>query len=428
MYLEHRGNLARGYTFFRGAFDLGDIDRDGADELVIADDEGGFHVYHFTPTGFVPIWISDPILDDGNIVDIKILHDGIPGMRAQVLMLDSAGTLHTIQYNGYLYEETDKIENYRVPGAEGHLVLTNLLGEGCLGCKTVVIALPSNEQIGNSGNSPMIMGPAPFQPVEAVDEWAGMDLYKLSQNGFVKLTENEIARLDEGEIYLVQDFTGEDLKELMSLVEDYGSGNTVEPGESGRAGFADINRDALLDLLVSVSDPSRPVDHLEVYTEGEGGFVVSVTVELPLLNEMVLGDIDGDGFTEIVGLTFDGEILVYQYDPLTVSLDTGLKVAFSAPHEYYEEKVWVTADGFGDLGCNLTITDTSTEIRYRNKSVILDIPSGEIRCGDEIIQSGVPERLYKYRMYFPLLQTLECLGFDVTIDSSGNTVNVESGQ
>jgi len=431
MYMEHRGDLARGYSFFRGAFDLGDIDHDGTDEMVIADDEGGFHVYHYTDSGFVPVWISDPIVENGYIVDVKILHDGIPGVRAQILLLDSDGTLHTVQYNGYLYEETEVFENYRVPGESGRLVLTDLLSEGCMGCKTVIIALPMTEVTASESEETEVdtsgveEESAVMEPVGNVDEWTGMTLYKMSTNGFVELSETEIASLDDGEIYLVQEFTGEDLNELMTLVA---SNEVNGPYESGRAGLADLNRDTLLDLLVSVSDPSRPVDHLEVYTEEDGGFVVSVTVELPLLNEMVLGDVDGDEFTEIVGLTFDGEVLVYQYDPLTVYYGDDFTVGFSSPHEVHEEKIWVAADGFSDLGCNLVITDTFTEVRYQDLVVTLDTVAGEIRCGDDVIASEIPAHLYETKAFLPLLAILECLGFSYSIDNLGYIVNVETMQ
>ncbi len=414
MYLEYSGELVSGYSFFRGAFDLGDINRDGADEMVIADDEGGFHVYRFTRGGFVPIWISDPLVEDGYMVAVEIIHDRMPGIRPQILLLDSLGTLHQVQYTGYLFEETAKYENYRLPGESGRLVVTDIGG----GQRTVLIALPASNR-DSSGTQKPSSGGADFQ------QWAGMVLYKLTSDGLVELTEEEVSELQEGEVYFVQDLTKLDVSELEEIGAEAGKLYAGTGGEADRVGIADLDQDALLELLISVSDPNRPIDRLQIFRQDGGTFTVQITLELPLINEMVLGDIDGDDFSEIVGLTYDGEVLVYQYDPLTVRLADGTEVAWETPHMEIDGTIWVGLGGFETLGCTMVEEADSLQVSHSGHAVTLDREGKLLRCGDQILLPDVPDAALESTPYLPLLSVLDCLGFRYTYDPRQNLVELE---
>jgi len=429
MYLEYQGELARGYSFFRGAFDLGDLNRDGRDEMVIADDEGGFHVYQYTRNGFVPVWINDPVIDTGYIVAVEILHDGIPGIMPQILLLDSLGTLHQVHYTGYLYEETATYENYRRPGQTGRVVLTGLGSDA----RSVYIALPNadtevpevpeeSEASEESDTQP------PADPSEAPDEWAGMTLYKFTSSGLTELSDTELAELEEGEVYFVSELTAGELAEIQTLGADATGVYGGERDASNRVGFADFDSDALLDLMVSVSDPERPIDRLEIYKEEGDSFTVRITLELPLLNEMVLGDVDGDCFTEIVGLTFDGEVLVYQYDPLDVTLADDSRINWTFPHQRISDMIWVDTSGFIELGCIVELLENAVNIHYNGLTVTLDKTNRRVMCGDEILLPDVPISAIENEPFVPLFMTLECLGFHYTYDPVEITIKVEIDQ
>ncbi len=420
MFLEHRGELARGYSFFRGPFDLGDINHDGAEEMVIADDEGGFHVYRYTEDGFVPIWISDPLIEDGYIIDVQILHEDLIGFHPRMLMLDSMGTLHQIAYNGYLYEETATYEDYSMAGESGRLVLRDMGGGG----RTIIIALPEmadtslEHEVESDGEE------STDTPVDEPDEWSGMTLYRLSSDGLVKLTENEITELDDAEIYFVQELTSRDIAQLHDFSSDPAN---IDPDShilTDRVGVADLDRDAFLELLVSVSDPEQPIDRLEIYSEESGEFTVRITLELPLINEMVLGDVDGDNFSEIVGLTFDGEVLVYQYDPLTVMKPDGTQIEWLYPHRRFGGLIWVDPMGFESLGCIVVDDDGITKLLYNNRVVELDTSNQVITCDTVVLLPDLPGEAVEDILYVPLLATLDCLGFHYTYDSGQCLVEV----
>ncbi len=424
-----------GYTFFRGSFDLGDIDHDGIDEMVIGDDEGGYHVYRFTHAGFVPIWINDPIIEDGYIVAVEILHDNVPGIRPQILLLDSDGTLHQIQYNSYFFEETATYPDYRKPDESGRLVVTGIIGGavGSMGGRSVFIAIPdfAEEEIPPEDTEEIPDPEIPDSeiPEDELDEqgyeWFGMTLYRLTSEGLVELTDSEMAELQDGDVYFIQELNEYDINEIKSLGSDIAGVYPSVGYRSDRVGLADLDSDALLELLVSVGDPDRPIDRLEIYKNEGGEFMVKITLELPLLNEMVLGDVDGDGFTEIVGLTFDGEVLVYQYDPLTVELSDETGIDWDYPHKIIDETIWVSLSGFEKLGCTVVEGEESSEVRYGNLAVTIDRDENILRCGDEVLLDELPNDALEFVPYLPLLSTLECLGFHYTVDPDRDLVVVE---
>jgi hypothetical protein len=407
MFLEYQGNLSDEYTYYRGAFDLGDLNHDGMDEMVIADDEGGFHVYRYTPAGFVPMWVSAPLIDSGYIVEIEIKHEDIIGFHPLILLLDSVGTLHQITYTGYLFEETATYPNYRIPDATGRLVLTDTDS----GETSVIIAIPGddNSAVGASSN----------------EQWAGMALYRLTADGMIELTDEEIASLDEGQVYFVRELSVSEIDQLQALASGEGRFFSGDNNQLGRAGIADLDADALVELLVSVSDPDRPIDHLEIYSEEGGLFTVKVTLELPLINEMVLGDVDGDGFSEIVGLTFDGDVLVYQYDPLTVMLANGTEIEWETPHQKVNNIIWMSIGAFEALGCTAVELSDSLEITKNNHSVILNRETGSVMCGDEVLVQQVPEGVLESAPFLPFFSALDCLGFNYRYDPAKNLVEME---
>ncbi|MCX6645714.1 MAG: hypothetical protein NTY09_05070 [bacterium] len=413
MFLEYRGALSDEYSYYRGAFDLGDLNHDGMDEMVIADDEGGFHVYKYTPAGFVPMWISAPLIDDGYIVEIEIKHEDVIGFHPIILLLDSVGTLHQITYTGYLFEETATYDDYRIPDETGRLVLTDTDS----GETSVIIAIPGENEVNGTGQSD---GGA-----SNTDQWAGMALYRLTSEGMIELTAEEIASLDEGQVYFVRELSVSEIDQLQAIGSGEGRFFSGDNNQFGRAGIADLDADALVELLVSVSDPDRPIDHLEIYSEEGGLFTVKVTLELPLINEMVLGDVDGDGFSEIVGLTFDGDVLVYQYDPLTVMLANGTEIDWETPHQKVNNTIWMSIGAFEALGCTAVEHPDSLEITFNNHSVILDREAGSVMCGDEVLVPQVPEGVLDSAPFLPFFSALDCLGFNYTYDPSKNLVEME---
>jgi len=423
MFLEYRGELSEEYTFFRGAFDLGDLDDDGADEMVIADDEGGFHVYHFTPAGFVPMWVSTPVIYDGHIVAVETIHENLPGIMPKILLLDSKGTLHQIRFTGYIFEETATYEDYRAPGESGRIVITDLGGDG----RAVLIALPHNKSVAEDT-------PDDFEQTDGTIEesgsdgfggWSGMILYRLTSTGIERLTEDELASLEEGEVYFVQELTALDIEKLESIGSIAGRLYSGDQDDTNRVGIADLDRDALYELLVSMSDPQRPIDRLEVYSEQGGDFSVRIALELPLINEMVLGDVDGDGYTEIVGLTYDGVVLVYQYDPLTVRLVDGTELEWENPHMNIDGAIWLSLGGFEALGCTIVQEPDRLEISLDDRLLVLDRTERTITCGDEILLPEVPAEAIETVPYLPLFSALECLGYLYTFDPDMNLVEVE---
>lgn len=419
MFLEYRGSLSEEYTFYRGVFDLGDINRDGLEEMVISDDEGGFHVYRFTPAGFVPMWISAPLIDDGYIVSIEIKHEQIIGFHPIILLLDSAGTLHQVTYTGYLFDETATYENYRVPDETGRLVLT----DSGSGETFVIIALPGEgESDSEDDGSDDATGPVETSDYE---KWSGMVLYHLTSDGLVQLTDEEIASLDEGQVYFVQELSVSELDRLQAIGSGQGRFFRGSSTEIGRAGIADLDEDAFVELLVAVSDPDRPIDHLEIYTEEDGLFTVKITLELPLINEMVLGDVDGDGFSEIVGLTFDGDVLVYQYDPLTVRLADGTEINWETPHQRVNDTIWMSIGGFESLGCTVIENPDSLVIQCDEFSITLDREEGSVKCGDVVLIPNVPRGVLETQPYMPFFTALDCLGFTYTYDPELNLVELE---
>ncbi len=427
MFLEYKGSLSDDFTFYHAAFDLGDIDHDGLDEMVISDDEGGFHVYHFTPAGFVPMWISAPLIDDGYIVKVEIKHEDVIGFKPLILLLDSDGTLHQVRFTGYLFEEIATYENYRIPDETGRLVLTDIgLGE-----RSVIIAIPEESEDGNpeeNGEAENQDASEDTNDVPDYEKWAGMSLYRLTSDGFVELTDDEIVSLEEGEVYFVQELSVTELDMLQALGSGRGRFFRGSSTEIGRAGIADLDEDAFLELLTAVSDPDRPIDHLEIYTEEDGLFTVKITLELPLINEMVLGDIDGDGFSEIVGLTFDGDVLVYQYDPLTVMLADGTELEWETPHQRVNDTIWMSIGGFEALGCTAIEHPDSLEILCADLSIILDREKGLIMCGDEVILPEVPQSVLESLPFLPFFSALECLGFSYTYDPGQNLVELEQSE
>jgi len=446
MFLEYNGNLSEGYTYFRGAFDLGDIDHDGLDEMVIADDSGGYHVYRYTPGGFVPMWISDPLLENGHIVSVSIVHEGIPGIRPQILLLDNAGTLYQVVYSGYFFEITSTYENYRTPGESGRLVITGMgTGE-----RNVIIALPQTlEANAENGSLPEDSSDEPedesfddqveeltADSVEsensdaqsAYDQWAGMTLYKMTSDGLLELTDEEISELEEGQVYFLDDLSLSDLTGLQKLESSVGRFFPELDYNSQRAGVADLDRDALLELLVAFNDPNLPIDRLEIWSEEEGVFTVRISYELPLLNEMVLGDIDGDGFTEIVGLTYDGEVLVYQYDPLTVLNPDGEEITWEYPHRIVNGEIWMSLGGFEALGCNASPGADFLDISLNDYMVRLNRIDATIECNGEVIAENVPDAFLESIPYLPFLSTLDCLAIPYTHEPGSNLVEVHSSE
>jgi hypothetical protein len=445
MFLEYRGELSDEYTFFRGAFDLGDLDDDGSDEMVIADDEGGFHVYHYTPAGFVPMWVSAPVVTDGHIVAVEIIHENLPGIMPKILLLDSKGTLHQIRYTGYIFEETATYEDYRPPGESGRIVVTDLGGDG----RAVLIALPNVQRVeersseveesetsAEESEAPIEESETPAEETEAPAEdsdtsefqrWNGMTLYRLTASGLELLSEEELASLEEGEVYFVQELTPLDIEKLESLGSIAGRLYSGDQDDS-RIGIADLDRDALYELLVSMSDPQRPIDRLEVYSEHGGDFSMRITLELPLINQMVLGDVDGDGYTEIVGLTYDGVVLVYQYDPLTVRLADGTELEWENPHKDIDGTIWLSLGGFEELGCTAVEQPDRLELSLNDMMVVLDRTEHTIMCEDSVLFPDVPAEAYETVPYLPLFSTLECLGFLYTYDPEQNLVEVEPAE
>jgi len=420
MFLEYRGELAEGYTFFRGAFDLADINHDGADEMVIADDEGGFHVYRFTRAGFEQIWVSAPLLSDGHIVAVEVIHEDLPGIMPKILLLDSNGTLHQVRYTGYLFEETATYEDYRAPGESGRLVLTDIGGGG----RAVLIALPNSAEGAASGAS----GPSPGSETESIHQWTGWTLYRLKGSGIEQLTEEEMARLEEGDVYFVQELTEVDITKLQSIGESAGRLFPARNDPSGRAGIADLDKDALYELLVAASDPDRPIDRLQIYS-GEGGdFRVRFTLELPLINEMVLGDVDGDGVMEIVGLTYDGEVLIYQYDPLTVRVADGTELEWEVPHKDLNGTIWMSLGGFEALGCSAVEHPDVLELSYDDRLVVLNRTERTIKCGEATLIPVVPDEAVETAPFLPFFSTLDCLGFLYTYDPELDLVEVERAE
>ncbi len=423
MFLEYRGELTSGYSFFRGAFDLGDLDRDGAEEMVIADDEGGYHVFKFSPEGFVQMWVSNPLVEDGYIVGVQILHENVPGIMPHILLLDSHGTLHQVRYTGYLFEKTAQYEDYRPPGESGRLMVTDIGG----GNRTVLIAFAegdSEEFPGDDDGTSEEEGTDLEETEQSDAWWSGLTIYRLTDGGLEELTGDELAELHEGEVYVVQGLEESDVSELLSLGATglyRGSGP-----DSGLAGLADLDRDTLVELVLSVSDPDRPIDRLEIWSEEEGHFTVKVIFELPLINQMVLGDIDGDGFTEIVGLTFDGVVLVYQWDPLTILLADGSELTWETPHREIDGTIWLGIEGFKGLGCDAEEVADSVEVRRGEWEVTLDRSEMSLKCGEEILAPEVPEEFLEDRIYLPLFSVLNCLGFLYTYDPETNVVRLET--
>ena len=417
MFLEYKGELLSGYTFYRGVFDLGDIDRDGSDEMVIADDRGGYHVYRFSLGGFIPMWVSEPIIESGHIVDVKILYEEFPGVMPHVLLLDSNGTLREFRYTGYLFEETAVYEQYSAAGESGRLVVTEV-GEGE---RTVLIALPKPEDDseGQGGGEEESVG----TNFGESGEWSSMVFYRLTAGGLVELGQEELGALEEGKVYFVQELSTSDVEELERL----GSGTrSMFPGsEAGRTGLADLDRDALLELLVAVSDPERPIDRLEIYKEEGDTYTVKITLELPLINEMLLGDLDGDGFTEIVGLTYEGVVLVYQWDPLTVRFAGGREIDWETPHKQIDDMIWMSLGGFESLGCEVLEEPDGLEVKRGDRTVRLDRSERVVRCGDELLLPEVPDEVLEAVPYLPLFAALDCLGFLYTYDASEQLVEVE---
>lgn len=420
MFLEHKGELLSGYTFYRGVLDLGDLDRDGADEMVIADDRGGYHVYHFSPGGFVPMWVSDPIIQTGHIVDVKIMYEEFPGVMPHVLLLDSNGTLHEFRYTGYLFEETAVYEEYSPPGESGRLVVTDI-GEGE---RAVLIALPKTEDGKEEGESEEAVeeGAEGSNPDES-DDWGAMIFYRLTSDGLVELAQEEIGQLEEGQVYFVQELTTTDVKELESLGSETAS--MFSGSDEGRTGLADLDRDALLELLVAVSDPERPIDRLEIYKEEGDTYTVRITLELPLINEMLLGDVDADGFTEIVGLTYEGVVIVYQWDPLTVRLPDGVEIDWEAPHKQINDMIWMSLGGFESLGCLVEEEPDGLHVIRGDRVVRLDRVERSVMCGEEVLLPEVPDEILEAIPYLPLFSSLDCLGFLYTYDASEHLVEVE---
>ena len=422
MFLEYQGELSDEYTFFRGAFDLGDLDRDGSDEMVIADDEGGFHVYHFTPVGFVPMWVSAPLVNEGHIVAVEIIHEDLPGIMPKILLLDSFGTLHQIRYTGYIFEETANYEDYREPGESGRIVITDLGGDG----RAVLIALPNLERAEEPpSEEEESETPDDESDTGELERWNGMTLYRLTAAGLTHLTEEELLSLEEGEVYFVQELTALDIEKLESLGTIAGRLYSGEQDDSSRIGIADLDRDALYELLLSMSDPQRPIDRLEVYSEQGGDFSMRITLELPLINEMVLGDVDADGYTEIVGLTYDGVVLVYQYDPLTVRLADGTELDWENPHRDIDGTIWLSLGGFEALGCIAVEQPDRLELSLNDRMLVLDRTERTIMCGESILFPDVPDEALETVPYLPLFSTLECLGFLYTYDPGTNLVEVE---
>jgi hypothetical protein len=242
----------------------------------------------------------------------------------------------------------------------------------------------------------------------------------------VELTDTELDEIQEGEVYFVRELKESDISSLLGLNEGI---HGMFPGsgpDSGSAGLADLDQDALVELLLSVSDPNRPIDRLEIYKEEDGAYTVRVTIELPLINEMVLGDIDGDSFPEIVGLTYDGVVLVYQWDPLTILLPDGSELDWEAPHKEIDGVIWMSLGGFESLGCEADDEPGDLKLNRGDLTVEMDRTDGVIRCGNEVIVPDVPAEVLESVPYLPLFSTLDCLGFLYTYDPVTHVLRMES--
>ncbi|MFH1677160.1 MAG: hypothetical protein ABIC40_09065 [bacterium] len=415
MFLEYQGKLDSSYTFYRGVFDLGDIDRDGADEMVIADDEGGYHVYRYTRGGFIPIWISEQVVKSGHIVAVEIIHKNVRGFMPHVLLMDSQGTLYEFRYTGYLFEKMGTYENSAEPNESGRMVITDFNG----GERTVLIGIQDNDASNGNDNS------------DGSNRWgsdnpalSGMIFYKLGEDGLVKLSGDELGNLYEGQVFLVQDLSTEDIDDLMELGASSGKKSPHHQAGSGNAFLADLNQDALLDLILSFGDPDRPVDKLELYSRDGESYTVKVTLELPLINQMVLGDIDGDGFTEIVGLTYDGDVLVYQWDPLTVKTADGKELNWETPHQLIDNTIWMCLGMFEAIGCTVVEEPDKITLSRGDKSVVINRVIREIVCGDRIVLDSVPEAALETIPFFPLMKTLDCLGFSYTFNQISHLIEL----
>lgn len=423
MFLEYSGELTPGYSFYRGAFDLGDLDNDGSDEMVIADDRGGYHVYHYSPDGFIPIWVSDPLIMDGYIVEVEIIHENIQGIMPHIMLLDSLGTLHQVRFTGYMFVETERFENFSASGTSGRLII-NDLGEGE---KSVIIAI----QTGN----PDEMGP-PSMPSGSLhdygegnilSDWEGLSFFRLTDKGLEDLTDNEFASLEDGEVYIVTRNLGDGAGGMYPEESDPFGMLLSSEMTSGRAGLIDLDRDELYELLITMSDPVRPVDRLEIFNEQEDVYSVKITVELPLINEMVLGDVDGDGFTEIVSLTYDGNILVYQWDPLQVVMPNGMQAHWEAPHRLSRNSIWMSVGCFIDLGCSLTYESNRIVISYGQNNLALDTDTGTFIYNDTLALTPVPPEFTRSVIYLPFFRSLDLLGFKFIWDPYNSLVEIEPG-
>jgi hypothetical protein len=418
MFLEYRGSLNEGYTFYRGAFDLADLDHDGSDEMVIADDSGGYQVYHYTQSGFVPMWISDPIVDSGFIVEIDIIHENIQGFMPQILMLDSTGTLHRVRFTGYFFEEIAEYEDYSREGESGRLVVTDLGG----GERSVIIALNQNtsDEAGTDKPEADDTGEVPTG-----QELQDTKFYKLTESGLVEITSDEFGAIDQGKIYFIQDFHSNDPDQ--DGFDPMGMLMSTDPS-SGRAGFADLDKDELNELLLAITDPVRPIERLEIYNEEDDVYSVNVTIELPLINEMVLGDVDGDGFTEIVSLTYDGEVIIYQWDPLSVKLEDGTDLSWEAPHREIDGVVWMSAGMFEDLGCAVEFLPKWVVVTYGDNVISIDREDRTGYVNEVPAIEDIPSELIDSIVYFPLLQSLEALGIDYTSEPENNLIEINKGE
>jgi hypothetical protein len=144
------------------------------------------------------------------------------------------------------------------------------------------------------------------------------------------------------------------------------------------------------------------------------------------MNEMHLGDIDGDGFNEIVGITFDGEVLIYQWDPLTVKLKDGSDLTWETPHREVNGIIWMSLGGFEALGCGTQEDARYLSVARGDHRVILDRTTGEIMCDGEVLLPDVPPEMLESTPFLPLLPALDCLGFFYSYYPDQNLVQLEN--
>ena len=221
-------------------------------------------------------------------------------------------------------------------------------------------------------------------------------------------------------------------------------------GKIRKSIFREIQRDPVTDMIIHLDIMGIKLTEkvklsIPIILTGtaagvkEGGILEhllrEVTVEgLPLdipehievdVSEMVIGDVDGDNFSEIVGLTYEGTVLVYQYDPLTVVLADGTQISWDAPHRRIDDTIWMSIAGFEALGCETIQDPDFLEISFGDHMVVYSMTDNLVKCGADVILPEVPDVILETEPYLPFFTSLECLGLVYTYDPSRNLVEVE---